>query len=244
MRKERARSASCWLGRNDVTHLHVPDGVLPWALWAPAFGLALLLLALSAFASRRTAPREIAARGTLGALALAAMSLELPLGPLDYHLSLLGPVGALLGAAGAYEALFVVSAFLAFAGHGGITVIGLNALVLGAGAAVARPIYRLGARWGAGPGLAVAAAASQAVAGALWVAVMLVALHAGIARASVALPWVGGLVLGLWVGGIAIESVVAFAIGRFVARVRPELLPPAWGAPAPPAPSVPTGAAA
>src|SRR5262245_35782739 len=143
-----------------MSHLHIPDGVLPWIAWVPAWVLALAVLVVTAFASRRASPRDIALRGTLGALVLAAMSLTLPLGPFEYHLSLLGVLGVLAGPAAAFEAVFVVSAILALAGHGGLTVIGLNALVLGAGAAVARPLHRvLAPRLGAATALAVAAAA-------------------------------------------------------------------------------------
>ena len=160
-----------------MSHLHIPDGVLPWSVWAPAWLLALLVLVGAALAARRATPQQVAWRGTLGALVLAAMALELPLGPLDYHLSLLGVLGALTGPAAAFEVLFVVAAILAFAGRGGLTVIGLNALVLGAGAAVGRPVHRtLAPRIGAARSLAVAAAAAQAVAGAAWVGVMLLCL--------------------------------------------------------------------
>src|SRR5437762_11065733 len=119
-----------------MSHLHIPDGVLPWTVWAPGLALAVLGLLASAWALRNASPREIAYRGSLGALVLAAMALAVPLGPVEYHLGLLGPLGVLLGAAASFEALFVVSAILAFAGHGGLTVVGLNTLVLGAGAAV------------------------------------------------------------------------------------------------------------
>jgi ABC-type Co2+ transport system permease subunit len=210
-----------------MSHLHIPDGVLPWTVWAPAWLMAVIVLGLAAVASRRATPRQIAYRGTLGALVLAAMTLALPLGPLEYHLSLLGVLGALVGPAAAFEALFVVSAILAFAGHGGLTVVGLNALVLGAGAAVGRPVHRaLVARLGPARSIAVAAAAGQAVAGGVWTLVMLVCLSRTPGfGAQATLPWAGGLAALVWIVGVAVESVVAFGLGRFLARVKPELLP-------------------
>ena len=86
-----------------MSHLHIPDGVLPWIVWAPAWLLAVLLLGFSAWLSRRATPQQVALRGTLGALVLAAMLLTLPLGPFEYHLSLIGLLGTLLGPAGAFE---------------------------------------------------------------------------------------------------------------------------------------------
>ncbi len=212
-----------------MSHLHIPDGVLPWLVWAPAWLLAVLLLVVAAWSSRRASPQQIAYRGTLGALVLAAMMLTLPLGPFEYHLSLIGVLGTLLGPAGAFEALFVVSAILGFAGHGGITVIGLNALVLGAGAAVARPLHRaLSPRLGAARALAVAAGAAQAVSGAAWVLVMVLVLKrmpSGFGG-STTFAAVAGIAAFIWVAGIVVETFVASGLGRFLVRVKPEMLTP------------------
>jgi len=211
-----------------MSHLHIPDGVLPWTLWAPAWLVALLLLGAAAIAGRHASAQQVAYRGTLGALVLAAMTLAVPLGPVEYHLGLIGVLGALLGPAAAFEALFVVSAILAFAGHGGLTVVGLNALVLGAGAAVARPVHSACVRaFGPARALAAAAAAAQAVSGAMWVAIMLATLRHGPGPfgRSAALPWVTGVAVVVWLAGVAVETLVALGIGRFLARVKPELLP-------------------
>jgi cobalt/nickel transport system permease protein len=208
-----------------VSHLHIPDGVLPAQLWGAAWGIALLVLVLSGLASRQVRPQEIAYRGSLGALLLAAMAFTVPLGPIEYHLGLIGPVGVLLGAAGAFEVLFIVSAILALAGHGGLTVIGLNALLLGAGAVIARPVYLAArSRTSAATALALASAASQAFAGTAWVAVMMFALRSaasGTRRcrgppASRRRCGSAGSSSRRWSG---------HGLGRFLARVKPELLP-------------------
>src|SRR5438093_1525883 len=192
-----------------MSHLHIPDGLLPLWLWAPGMAVALALLVGSTRSLRHANPQSVAYQGALGALALAAMALEIPLGPIDYHLSLLGPIGVLVGPAAAFQAMFVVSAILALVGHGGLTVIGLNALVLGSGAALARPLYRwLKPGRPAGLAMALSTAGAQAASGALWLLTMSVALRPGgwmahstpvaarfTAFAAIALPmWVGGIV--------------------------------------------------
>ena len=220
-------------------HLHIPDGVLPPIVWAPALGVALALLAWSARARPGGSRRDLAYQGALGALVLAAMALEVPLGPLEYHLTLVGPLGVLLGPGASFQVLFVVNAILAMLGHGGFTVVGLNALVLGAGSALARPLYVAFARRLA-PGIALGASTAlvQAVSGALWLAVVAAALRGGFGIAGTPAPaarlgLVAGLAFPMWLVGIAVESMVAVGIGRFLARVRPDLLPAA------PAPRVP-----
>jgi cobalt/nickel transport system permease protein len=209
-----------------MSHLHIPDGVLPVWLWAGGLAVALLLLAISARAG--DAQRAgIAVRGALGGIVLLAMAIEIPLGPIEYHLSLVGPAGALLGAAGAFQVMFVVCAILALAGHGGLTVVGLNALVLGSGAALARPLCRaLARRFSPAASLAVATALSQAVSGLLWLAMIAVALRTGPnAPGASRLALMSAFALPLWALGIAIETAVAYGLGRFLARVRPDLLP-------------------
>ena len=124
-----------------MSHLHLPDGLLPLWLWLPALALVLATLLLS---GRRIEPRRVAYQGALGAMMLAAMSV--PLGPLDYHLALAGPVGVLLGPAASFQVVFVVTAILAFLGHGGFTAIGLNTLLLAGSATGAHLAFALTAR--------------------------------------------------------------------------------------------------
>jgi cobalt/nickel transport system permease protein len=206
-------------------HLHIPDGVLPVWLWAPGLGLALLLLAFGARLLRGASPQRLAYQSALGALMLAAMMVELPLGPLDYHLTLVGPVGVLLGAASVFQVVFVASAVLALVGHGGLTVVGLNALVLGAGGSLARPVYlACVGRWGPPAALATATAVTQIVSGALWLAFMALAMHVqSVAAHRVRL--VAGVAFPVYLAGILIESAVALGVARFITRVRPDLLP-------------------
>jgi cobalt/nickel transport system permease protein len=209
-----------------MSHLHLPDGVLPWWLWGSGLALALLLLWRS---TRGVTPRQVAYQGALGGLMLAAMAI--PLGALDYHLTLAGPIGVLLGAGGAFQVGFTVNAILAVMGHGGVTTIGLNALITGLGGAGASLVYRsLGRRLRPEWAMAWSTAAGQALAGLLWLAIATLALrwapaahasghaHAPLQRFTV-------LAVPLWVLGVVAESVVAWGIGRFLARVHPGLLP-------------------
>ena len=209
--------------------------MLPWWLWGPALALALTLLAVAGRAQRGDGPQGIAYQGAMGALMLAAMAVQIPLGPIEYHLVLLGPIGVLLGAAGAFQVVFVVSAMLALIGHGGLTVVGLNVLVLGAGVAIARPVFvAVKRRRSAVFAMVTATAVAQAVAGVLWVATVGATARwanpGGTPLDPHRIGWAAGIVLPLLALGLVVECAVAAGIARFLARVRPDLLPGAAAA--------------
>lgn len=124
-----------------MTHIHIPDGVLPWWLWGAGW---LLTIAVLWLASRTVDESRMAAKvplvGMVSALVLVAMSVELV--PIAYHLNLTVVAGVLLGPWMGVVAAFVVATILALLGHGGITVIGLNTLLLGTEIALGWLMFR------------------------------------------------------------------------------------------------------
>ncbi len=219
-----------------MSHLHIPDGVLPPLVWIAGALLAALALAWSVAATRAEGPREIAFRSALGGIMLAVMAIPVPITAFDYCMTLAGPVGVLLGAAGAYQASFVVTLILALMGQGGFSVIGLNALVLGAGAAIARPLYlALAPRFRPPAAMAVATALSQLVSSALWIGILLLSVRVSPAalrehEVTHALAWLRHGAVAVTVGlllavAVAVESLLGFGLARFLDRVRPDLLP-------------------
>ena len=113
-----------------MSHLHIPDGVLPIWLWLAGLLLMVLLLALALkMAQKANLRRRLPLLGFTSAVMLIGMSLEVV--PIAYHLNLSVLAGILLGPAMGFIAAFVVNFMLALVGHGGLTVVGLNTLILG-----------------------------------------------------------------------------------------------------------------
>jgi cobalt/nickel transport system permease protein len=225
-----------------VSHLHIPDGMLPPVVWASGLALMLLVLFASALRTRGLGPQRIAYQSALGGIMLAVMAIPVPVVGFDYCMTLAGPVGVLLGAAGGFQVAFVVTAILALMGQGGFTVIGLNTLVMGAGAAVARPLYiALAGRMRAGPAMAWATAGSQALSSVLWIAMLIVSVRldaslAGEHEVAEAVQFAkGGLLLAILlpmlIAAVTVESLLGLGIARFLDRVRPDLLPEIPGRP-------------
>lgn len=128
-----------------MTHIHIPDGVLPFWLWAGAWALAVgVLWSAERFLPQPERARRLPLLGAAAALVLVAMSVEVV--PIAYHINLTVIAGVLVGPALGAVAAFVVSVILALLGHGGITVAGLNTLLLGTEIALGGIVFRALAR--------------------------------------------------------------------------------------------------
>lgn len=112
-----------------MSHLHLPDGVLPLWLWLAGWLAALGLVWWAGRASSvAQARRRVPLLAVISSLMLVAMSSEIV--PLAYHVNLTVVGGVLLGPALAPLAAFIAVLMLAMLGHGGTTVVGLNTLVI------------------------------------------------------------------------------------------------------------------
>lgn len=125
-----------------MSHIHIPDGVLPW--WLVLAGW-LATGALVTMAIRRAGALDLRRRvplvGALAAMMLVAMSSEIV--PIAYHVNLTVVAGAMLGPWLSIITALVVDTILALLGHGGVTVIGLNSLVVSAEMIAGWAIFRM-----------------------------------------------------------------------------------------------------
>jgi cobalt/nickel transport system permease protein len=112
-----------------MSHIHLPDGVLPVWLWVLGFVVAIVI---GAVLLRLTKKEELNKCLPLLGMMAAAMVLgaAVEIIPIAYHVNLTVISGILLGPSPIFLATLVVNVILALFGHGGITVIGLNTIVL------------------------------------------------------------------------------------------------------------------
>ena len=106
-----------------MSHLHVPDGVLPAWLLAASWVLLCALLFLALWGHRQ---RDTILLGISVPFVVAAMSVPLPV-----HLNLLVLVGILAGPWVGLLTAFLSVSILALFGHRGLSAIDLKSLVLG-----------------------------------------------------------------------------------------------------------------
>ncbi len=111
-----------------MSHIHLPDGVLPIWLWALGFVVVILIWTiLFRLMKKEELARRLPLLGMMAAAMVLGASVEII--PIAYHINLTVISGILLGPSLIFLATFVVNVILALFGHGGITVIGLNTLM-------------------------------------------------------------------------------------------------------------------
>lgn len=112
-----------------MSHIHLPDGVLPVWLWGSGYILAILVgTILFRLVKKEDLTRRLPLLGMMAAAMVLGASVEIV--PIAYHVNLTVISGILLGPSLIFLATFVVNLILALFGHGGITVIGLNTFIL------------------------------------------------------------------------------------------------------------------
>lgn len=159
-----------------MSHLHMSDGILPWWLWlgGMACTLAITLWALSRLRNQRRLLPKVA---IMAAVSLVAMNI--PLG-LPIHINLAALAGIILGPLNGFLAMLFVNLFNAILGHGGLTVLGINSLLVGSEALVAGVLF-----YGLGGAKHLLPNVALAVLAALMVSSLLVVAVAGVAGVEI-----------------------------------------------------------
>ncbi|HJW74653.1 MAG TPA: energy-coupling factor ABC transporter permease, partial [Thermoleophilia bacterium] len=106
--------------------------------WAVTF----ILLAAALLALRRADRGQLIPQlGIVSALLVVVMSTEIV--PIAYHVNLTVLGGIILGPAAGFLSAFIVDIILALFGHSGVTVVGLNTLIIGAECVLGYTLFHL-----------------------------------------------------------------------------------------------------
>lgn len=196
--------------------MHISEGVLSAPVLA---GGAVLAAAGVAVGIRKLDGEALVRTGILSSAFFAASLVHLPIGPTSIHLILSGLMGAMLGWA-AFPAIFVGLLLQALLFQfGGLTVLGVNAVVMGlpavaCGLAV-RPFLKKSGM--------VFTAASFAC-GALAILGSLILLYLALVLTGDALSVFANLFFWAHLALMGIEGAITMVILGFLKRMRPELL--------------------
>ncbi len=197
--------------------MHISDGVLSPPVLISGFA-ATTVLAIATV--RKMDLAEIPKISVITAVFFVSSLIHVPIGPTSVHLILNGLAGVVLGWR-AFPAILlglILQAILF--GHGGVTVIGVNALMMGGGGLLAYMVWQLRNR--------VHSAKKEvifgALAGATGVASSGIILALALITTGEAFTGTAYYVLAAHIPVIIIEAIVVGTCAGFLKRVKPEIL--------------------
>ena len=210
--------------------MHIPDGILPVSVTAAGYAAtaAVTWYSVRKINQKENPRQDIPKASLLTAAFFVASWIHIPVPPTSVHLVLNGLLGAILGYF-AFPAILIGLFFQAVMfQHGGLTTLGVNAIIMGFPAIIAHYIFRLrklGNKESRGK-TAVLGFLSGAIALGMSVAMFVVILltnmpaelDIGTERAAIYTLAIAHLPL------IAIEGVITLMLAVFLQRVRPRIL--------------------
>ncbi|MCC6302869.1 MAG: cobalt transporter CbiM [Gammaproteobacteria bacterium] len=197
--------------------MHISEGVLSAPVLITGFvGTAVL----AAVTMRKMDLEEIPKISVITSVFFVSSLIHVPIGVTSVHLILNGLVGVILGWR-AFPAVLVGLVLQAILfGHGGVTVIGVNCLMMGGGALMAYVVWQQRHHFS----LKRKEMIFGALAGATGVGFSGIVLALALATTGEAFHAVAGAVLIAHIPIIIIEAGVVGACAEFLSRVKPEIL--------------------
>jgi cobalt/nickel transport system permease protein len=210
--------------------MHIPDGILPVPVTAAGYAAtaAVTWYSIRKINQQENPRREIPKASLLTAAFFVVSWIHIPMPPTSVHLVLNGLLGAMLGYF-AFPAILIGLFFQAVMfQHGGLTTLGVNAMIMGFPAIIAYYIFRLrelGNKQSVRK-TAILGFLAGAVAIVLSV-VMFVVILISFLPADLDIATERAAIYALAIAHLpimAIEGVITSLVAVFLQRVRPELL--------------------
>jgi len=197
--------------------MHIADGVLSGPVLAAGFGGAAVLAGIT---MRRMDMEEIPKVSVITAVFFVASLIHVPIGVSSVHLILNGLAGIVLGRRAFPAILLGIILQAILFGHGGVSVIGVNAVMMGGGGLLAYGVWQLRHSFS----IAHREAIFGALAGGTGVLVSGLILSLALLTTGEEFTATAGAVLLAHIPIIVIETIVGGACAEFLMRVKPELL--------------------
>ncbi|KAF0193086.1 MAG: cobalt/nickel transport system permease protein [Gammaproteobacteria bacterium] len=197
--------------------MHIADGILTGPVLIAGFAGTAILAALT---MRRMDLEEIPKISVITAVFFIASLIKFPIGPSSVHLILNGLAGVVLGWRAFPAIMLGIILQTVLFGHGGVTVIGVNSIMLGGGALLAYLVWQLRLRFEFPKREVV----FGTLAGATGIISSGIVLALALLTAGEAFVATAGYVLAAHVPIMIIEAAVVGACTGFLARVKPEVL--------------------
>lgn len=220
-----------------MSHLHITDDLLHWGFAIAGFALNFLIIGYILLTTKKEELFDnLAKLGIMSALMMIVMSI--PLG-FPFHINLSILTALILGPKLGFISVLLVNTILSTFGHGGITVLGLNTLILGAEVFIGYYLFSFflskGIKWQYG--LASAIVIALLISASLMISVIGIggiepaaAYHTHeeevLVGESIELSYgrFATLVIGIVLLGAPIEALVILIVVNYFRKVRPDYL--------------------
>lgn len=197
--------------------MHISEGILNAPVWTAGYAGAIIIAAAT---MRKMDMEEIPKIAVITSVFFVASLIKVPIGPASVHLILNGLVAVVLGWR-AFPAIMlgIILQAIIF-GHGGVTVIGVNTIMLGGGGLIAYLVWQMRHRFNFARKEFIFGAMAGGVATiSSGIVLALALLSTGEAFFAVA-----GMILVAHIPIMLIEAAVVGACAEFLHRVKPEVL--------------------
>ena len=213
--------------------MHISEGILPGPILIGGYAIAGLATwySLRQISKQNNPTDGVPKAALLTAAFFVSSSIHIPIPPASVHFVLNGLLGAVLGCY-AFPAILIGLLFQAVMfGHGGLTTLGVNAVIMGVPAIIAARIFQL--RHGVGDRLKssvslnlfgfLAGATGLGIAALLFFGLIIIYIPSDL-DAKTEQTAIFGLMLA-HVPLMGIEGIFTAMVVSFLRRVKPELLP-------------------
>lgn len=197
--------------------MHISEGILSMPVWVAGYAGTAVLAAVT---MRNLDMEEVPKISVITAVFFIASLIKIPVGVASIHLILNGLVGVVLGwRAFAAIMLGIILQAIIF-GHGGITVIGVNSLMLGGGGLVGYIVWQQRHYFSFTKKIFV----FGALAGAAGTIVSGVILALALITTGEEFTVIAGTVLTMHIPIMLIEAAVVGACAEFINKIKPDIL--------------------
>ncbi len=197
--------------------MHISEGILAGPVLATGFAGTIAIAALS---MRNMDMEEVPKVSVITAVFFVASLIHVPVGVSSVHLILNGLVGVVLGVRAFPAVMLGVILQAILFGHGGVSVIGINSLMLGGGALAAYGVWQLRHHFK----LAKREVIFGALAGGTGLLFSGLVLSLALLTKGEAFFVTAGAALAAHVPVMIVEAVVVGACAGFLLRVKPDVL--------------------
>lgn len=213
--------------------MHVPEGILPAEICISGYAITSLITwySLKEINKQPNPQEDIPKASLLTAAFFVASTIHIPIPPASVHLVLNGLLGAVLGYY-AFPAVLVGLFFQAVMfGHGGMTTLGVNAIIMGLPALLAHQIFllrhlfkkRLNHKLSSSISAFLAGATAVGLSGAIFLVLIITNIPSDWDFAAEKTA-IYALMLA-HIPLMVIEGIFTAMVVSFIQRVKPEILP-------------------